>query len=100
MQPGLGGSPITHYRIGRDREHLRGLFHAEAPEITHFHDPALPRMQSRQRSERIVERDQFTRTLRKDHSLVEGYRLVCATALRPVARAGMVHKDMAHGCGC
>src|SRR5579859_3500718 len=37
VEPGFGDIPVAHYRDGRDLEHFRRLFYAEAAKKAHLH---------------------------------------------------------------
>ena len=85
--------------VGRDLQHLSGLFHTRPPEVAQFHD--LPfRRSIGQSFERIVQLDQVLALfLRPHYGFVERYLGNTASALLVSARAGGIDRNLAHPLG-
>src|SRR5262245_37230915 len=97
IEPRPGRIPFAYDRAGRDSERLRCLFHAQSAEEPQFDYAALARIDSGERVESLVERDQVAAAIgRNGQRVVERNMLRLALVRRTRAASGEIHQDVSH----
>jgi hypothetical protein len=97
LQPGFGQSPVAHHCIGRHVQDCRGFFDAQPAKEPQLDDAAFPLVESGERLERVVQRDEvLTGLVGHDERVVERHPDALAPALFRVFRPRVVDEDATH----
>src|SRR5262249_14229881 len=103
QQPHLRKPPVPHDGIGRDVQGRRRFLNAQAAEKPHLDHLTLPRINLRQRVQRIVERHEILLGLCCHYQrLIERHPLRATTSLLVIPRSSRVdehapHRARSHG---
>src|SRR5215472_10133503 len=100
MKAGLGELPVAHYRLRGDSEHLGCFLYAQAAKEAQLNHPAFPGVDTSQRAQRLIQRQQIDpRLFRGLGSFLQRDVDRSLPALLVAAGAGQVDEDLAHQLG-
>src|SRR6516225_9443660 len=99
-QPSSCELPVPHHRIGRNLQHLGGLFYTQAAKKAQLHHLSFPGVELSQTLQSIVQRHEVSRGLcGHAQSIVERYRNGLPAPLLILSGAGKIDKNASHGPG-